>query len=212
MDSDEVKSALKRLAAILGAAIMLIAAILAAGVFYVSQKYSSGPPKKPATAQTQKETPVPEKGKEEKPLVSWEENGVEFSLTDVSLGKIAASPSLWKIPGVSYSVGDEIYALVLDLKIKILDPFGTSVPFNLRRLLNEAGELMAPNTKEFIFSDSGSNFGKPNQIYENQKVIFVVPESAKEFIITTGGKTNIFFTITVQPDGALKVEKELELG
>ncbi len=210
MESEEAKNALKKLAAILGAVVLVIAVVIAAGVFYVSKKYPSPPaggPKK--TSPAQKESPAPE---QEKYQVFWEENGVEFSLTGVSLGKIPASSGLWKIPGVSYSAGEEIFALVLDLKIKITEPFGTGVPLNLRRLLNEEGELLAPNTKGFVFPDSGGDFGKPNQIYENQKVVFVVPESAKEFNITTGGKTNIFFTITVSGDGSLKVEKNLEVG
>lgn len=210
MESDEAKNALKKLAAILGAAVLLIAAVLAAGVFYVSQKYKSGPPKK-TTPVVQKETPQAEQ-KEENFLLSWKEDGAELNLTAVSLGKISAPAGLWKIPGVSYAVGEEIHALVLDLKIKITDSFGATIPLNLKRLLNEAGEFQSPNTKGFVFPDSGGDFGRPNQIYENQKVIFVVPEGTKEFNITTGGKTNIFFTVTVQLDGTLKVAKELEVG
>ena len=211
MESEEAKDVLKKMAAILGAAIMLIAAVLAAGVIYVAYKYPSGEPKKSPSVPLIPPT-AGEQEKEENPLVFWEENGAEFSLIGVSLGKIPAPSGLWKIPGVSYSVGEEIFALVLDLKIKITEPFGAGVPLNLRRLINEEGELLSPNTKGFVFPDSGGDFGKPNQIYENQKVIFVVPETTKEFNITTGGKTNIFFTITVLDDGSLKVEKPLEIG
>ncbi len=140
--------------------------------------------------------------------VSWEEKNVKFSLTKVSLGKISAPFNLSKLSGGKYNTGEEVYALVLYLKINTSKMNSSQcIPLNIRRLINEEGDLLAPNTKQFYFPDSGGCIAMPNKTYFDQKIIFVVPEQEKEFHITTGGQLNMFFTITVLENNNLKVEK-----
>jgi hypothetical protein len=111
--------------------------------------------------------------------------------------------------GRAYPAGSEVYALTLHLKISNNLTYGqASVPMNLRRLLNEEGDLAAPSMKQFVFPGTGGSGINSNITLSDQKVVFVVPETDKEFIITTGGSSGIFFSVTVQSDGSIKVNKE----
>lgn len=202
---------------------LITAVALASGAGYAAYKYFK-PAKKPA--------------RQEKPLVKiaepaikevsfsypypvfWEEDGFQFTLTKVGLGKISAPANLFKSSGFSfffsdyYKLGELVPALILTFKIEVLPEhkFSVCVPMKMRRLLNEEGDLAVPNSKQFVFPESRDCHAKPNATYENQRVIFVVPEAEKEFYITTGGKTDMFFTITVTEDGSLKVETLIEKG
>ncbi len=137
--------------------------------------------------------------------LSWQEDGISYSLAGVSLGRIVAPPGLIKTSVENFNPGEEIYALTLVFKIKSSQD--ASVPMNFRMELNEEGDMAVPNTRQFMFPGTGGQLAIQNITYTDQRVIFVVPESQKVFNITTGGKSNIFFTVTVLENGQLKVEK-----
>jgi len=144
--------------------------------------------------------------------VSWTEKGADVDLIGVSFGDMVVTnySALYNYsdPKTSaYKVGEKIHTLILHLKINThnsVDCF----PLNLRRLLNEEGDLLSPNTSQFRFK-SGGCFMDANQVYPDNQVIFVVPETEREFYITTGGASNIYFTITILADGSVKVQNEV---
>ena len=139
--------------------------------------------------------------------LSWKETDIEewksadFSLIEVSLGKRTV-PSF--IYSSSYKPDEKIYALTLYFKIKTYGSGDVGVCYspNFRLVLSEEGDLMSPINNRF-----NAECLKRDRTYLDQEVIFVVPETEKEFYITTGGRSNIFFTVTVSENGDLEVEK-----
>jgi len=126
---------------------------------------------------------------------------LDYSLTQISLGEREV-PSFIP-PSSPYKPGDRIYALTMYLKVKTSSySIGLCPEVDFRMELNEEGDLMSPVNAYF---NNECFWG--NQTYNNQEVVFVVPESQKQFNITTGGKSNIFFTITVLQNGDIKLEK-----
>lgn len=146
--------------------------------------------------------------------LTWTENADEFALTGVTLGEIDAMPDMINgSTGQPYPNGAKVYALTLVLKISTGDS-QMCLPVNMRRVINEAGDLAQPNTAAYGFLDvRGGNIQDqlrcpaPNSVFDNQKVVFVVPQTDTQFTFTTGGSSNIFFFVSVQNDGTLKVEK-----
>lgn len=67
--------------------------------------------------------------------------------------------------------------------------------------------LAAPLNKRFNEGCFGDN-----QTYYNQEVIFEVPSDKKEFVITTGDDSNIFFTVKVLDNKDIEVVKEVPVG
>lgn len=150
--------------------------------------------------------------------VTWEESGIKFFLTGVLIGKIKApaypyySPNpyqprppsyLKKSSGGTYLVGEEVHALVLKLKITFPVISGRNSiacpSFSVRRVVNEEGDMVAPNHSQF-FLESGGCQGTPGVTYFDQPVIFIVPEGEKDFLFTTGGQSNVFFNIALKND------------
>ncbi len=76
---------------------------------------------------------------------------------------------------------------------------------NLRRLVNEEGDLAEPITRQFVFRDTGGCLTRANATYY-QSVDFAVPAQEKSFTITTGGASNIFFSVSVTGDNKLQLE------
>ncbi len=138
--------------------------------------------------------------------VSWEEQGARFSLTGVSLGQRSASGLFNTVTGDYYKSGETIYALTLYLKIKTVREGDISL--QVRRAINEEGDLVPPNNRQFFFPGSGGTMAIGNSTFLDQQVVFTVLESEKEFIINTGKYSNIFFTVTVLKDGSLSVSKD----
>lgn len=133
---------------------------------------------------------------------TWKEDRrkADFSLTAVSLGE-RTIPSFVYSP--AHEPGDEINALTLYFKINThWENVGVCVSTNLRMILNEEGDVLAPINNRF-------NAGCPSgdRTYFDQEVIFVVPETEKAFTLTTGRESNVFFTVTLLESGHLKVEK-----
>ncbi|MEK7195122.1 MAG: hypothetical protein AAB655_00305 [Patescibacteria group bacterium] len=129
--------------------------------------------------------------------IGWTDGNAKFEVTGAELGKISAPPNLVSYEkGVSYPQGSEINALVLTLRV-MTDKSGC-VPLDTRRVLDEAGNMVSPNTKSFSFPDSGGCFAKEKTTYSNQRVIFVVPESMSDFIISTGGQEDIYIEVVLE--------------
>ncbi len=144
--------------------------------------------------------------------LTWDEGADRLDLTGVTLGELQATPDIVDVgAGRPYPDGAKIYALTLILKIST----GNSqmcLPLNMRRVINEFGDLAQPNTTTYDFPDVRGPQVKgycpsPNSTFDNQKVIFAVDGAEKQYALTTGGRSNTFFFITVQDDGTLKVEK-----
>lgn len=137
-------------------------------------------------------------------LVSWVEGPVLLSLTEASLGTISAPRGIRKFSGFgNYNEGEKIHALTLYFKIKTGDDY-YSVPLRIRRETNEEADLIKPNTQQFMFPDSGGMQASPETIYTNQKIIFVVPETEKEFYFTI---SDFYFSITAEGN-QLKLKRE----
>ena len=138
--------------------------------------------------------------------LSWEQDGVRLAVTGLTLGRMPVPSGLLRLDGKdSYKTGEEIYALTLAVKVAA-ENAPECVRVNFRRLLNEEGDLMAPNTRSFSFVDGSGCIPKAGGIYIDQQVTFVVPESEREFTLTTGGQSNVFFVASVKDDGTLTVE------
>lgn len=132
--------------------------------------------------------------------VVWTEGSTELSLTGISLGRTSVSAG-------------QIYALTLRLKISNGSRVSAeTVPLNIRRLTNEEGDFAPPDTPRFVFSDTGGDAINRNATYSDQPVVFKVGETERQFELTTGGASNIFFSVTVSYDGAVSVEKEPTSG
>ena len=139
--------------------------------------------------------------------VFWNENSADISLTGLSLGTLTVPKfALKKADGNFYAAGEKAYALTLHFEIKTGTTAPDCVPMSLRMQRSDTGGLVAPNTEQFVFPGSNGCQPKENMTYENQRVVFVVPEGQKSFTITTGGRSNILFT--VRADGnQLEVER-----
>jgi len=144
--------------------------------------------------------------------ISWKQNGIDFFLTGVSFGKTLAPEKLKKASGDYYELGEEVNALILIFKIMNTQNKYECANLNIRRVVNEEGDMVVPNTDQFHLPGSGGCMMENNTFYSNQKVIFVVPEDEKSFTITSGGTSNILFTINVlEADGIVRQQSDLQL-
>lgn len=155
--------------------------------------------------------------------ISWHaggEAGAIFSLTGLVLGNIAAPPNTIKSYEVgNYETGENIYALVLIVKIKMddnKDKWGRNptAPITIKRVINEEGDMLSPNTKQFFFPGTGGMSSPPSASYLDQKIIFVVPKEEREFYIQTLGdkNTDAVFKVYISNDNELKVEPPATQG
>lgn len=114
----------------------------------------------------------------------------------------------WKDSEVTFVLtGAALDASTLTLRLTVTTPnYAICAPLRLRRLVNEAGDLMAPLTKGFSFPDTGSCTGSARTTYENQEVVFAVRRENAPFIFTTTGSANLFFIISLSENGTLSVE------
>ena len=145
-------------------------------------------------------------------VISWKEDGIDFFLTGISFGKTVAPERLKKLSGEYYNSGEEINALTLTFKIANTQNKYKCADINIRRVINEEGDMIHPNTDQFHFPGSGGCMMENNTSYQDQKVIFVVSEDEKNFVITSGGTSNVLFTINVlEADGIVREQPALEL-
>jgi hypothetical protein len=145
--------------------------------------------------------------------LAWNEGADKFDLTGATLGEIGATGDIMNAStGQPYPAGAKIYALTLILKISTGANSASCLPINMRRVVNEEGDLAQPDTTSYDFPDvrGGSLRGycpAPNSIFDNQKIIFAVSGDERQYTLTTGNGTNIFFFVTAEDDGTLKIEK-----
>lgn len=145
--------------------------------------------------------------------IDWQEGFGHIYLTDIYIGKIEAPQNLSKSSqGGLYPAGTELAAVVFTFKITIsgISPNSYCIPVNMRRLLNEEGDLEPPSNSQFQFSANGvASCALNNTTYQNQKVIFVKSADDKDFEFTTGGASNIFFSVSILKNGKIKIAKEI---
>lgn len=152
--------------------------------------------------------------------VSWEEENAEFSITGAELGYITVPPqgdpiknpiqTLFRADGGAYKEGERFYGLTFYLRIDAKKSEPIIPP--MRRIIDELGGLAAPASRFIIFSDQPLIFGfiaTANTTYLNRKLIFEISENWRqegdEFLFTTGGTSNIFFTVKPLLNKDLKI-------
>ncbi|MDP2598545.1 MAG: hypothetical protein Q8P49_01805 [Candidatus Liptonbacteria bacterium] len=143
--------------------------------------------------------------------VSWEDSGVQFDLTAVSLGKKTYPASSLlnlesPVPGSSYyTEGQMVNTVTLIVKVSNKTTYDNDCArLAVRRVTNEEGDVAPPNISKFNFP-SGSCGIDANTTYVGQEIPFVVSGADKDFTFTTGGSSNIFFSISAE-NGAVRVE------
>lgn len=122
---------------------------------------------------------------------SFNELGIKFDLMGVSLE----------------NASEESNNLVLSFKIFNTTDKALCVENNFRLEINEDGEMLHPNDKQFHFPKSGGCIIEDHVSYSDQKVIFNVSKEDRSFGITTGKNTNIFFNIDILENGEIEIEK-----
>lgn len=143
--------------------------------------------------------------------VSWVEGGIQFDLTGVSLGK-RAYPASNLLNMDSSASGQNFYPpgwvgnlLIFSVKVSNKTQAGNScAPLTMRRVVNEEGDMAPPNIAKFNFPSGGCGIDA-NTTYTGQEIPFVVPETENEFTLTTGGSSNIFFSVSAA-SGTIRVE------
>lgn len=77
----------------------------------------------------------------------------------------------------------------------------------LRRLIDEEGNLAPPENANgaFLQDEEGKCIAVPNAAFPDQKVVFAIPAAEQELLFTTGGQSNIFFSVTIRGDGTVDV-------
>ncbi len=120
----------------------------------------------------------------------------------------APYPVNWSDGGAAFSItGARSTGNQITLLLNIQTGAATScVPVDLRFVTDEAGDLQAPDTAQFIFSDTGSCQGRPNTAYNNQSVTFTLNASATSpFLFTTGGASGTFFEVATNTAGGVDI-------
>lgn len=128
---------------------------------------------------------------------------VKVALTSVRLGKYVLSKPVMiflNTYGRMGQVGEEFFGLTL--KFKAIVP-GTRCYINplFRRFFSDTGDLKFPTIDQLSFQSCVTDATL------DAEVMFAVSESDREFIITNGGLTPIFFKLTALPDHTIKFEK-----
>lgn len=140
---------------------------------------------------------------------NWGNFKASFALTGVSVGTTTLQATTY-MPPVPYKAGDEVYAIIFIFKIATIDTHnhegGDCVHQNVRRIVNEAGDLSTP--LEPMWYSQGGCLSVLDATYDNVKLTFVVPESEQPFSFTSGGKSNIFFEVSMSDDGGVNVGLE----
>ena len=143
-------------------------------------------------------------------MFTWYEDSVEISLANAYIGKTIAPYGTQNNEGGVYGVGETVYALTLSLSVKTGET-DACIPNNVKRVLDESGATIAPNTEDLQFIYSGGCF-VPAQTEAFVDIVFIVDPTETVFTIKTGGTDNKTFIIEKTNDGAVVVDNTLEVG
>lgn len=139
--------------------------------------------------------------------LTWTEGGVTYSLTGITLGDVPATKYVNKDALSFYTEGEPVHAIVLYVKLRT-DENGGNADMTMRRVINEEGDMVAPNMNQFYLPESSGAAMRENTTQTDQPIYFLVGSGGQEFIFTTGGTSNKFFTVRVLPNRTLSIEVE----
>ena len=144
------------------------------------------------------------------PMVEWNDGLLEFSIVNAYIGKIIAPYGTLKEGGGLYRVGDTIQAVVLSMSVQTGDT-AACAPLDIKRVIDESGVSVAPNMEDLQFVYTGGCYiPEHTQAYSN--IIFVVNPGENMFIFNTGGINSKTFILEKDTDGAVIIDKSLEVG
>lgn len=123
-------------------------------------------------------------------------------------------PLSWTEGNASLSImGAELQGNQLIFKLAVaMGNAMACVPLNVRMLIDEEGHLAAPITQQFTFPESDSCNGAPGATYTDQQVVFNVDPTTMPIFFTTGGASNIFFSVATSTDGGLSITRPSASG
>lgn len=81
------------------------------------------------------------------------------------------------------------------------------VPVNVRLVSDESGTLRAPDAPSggtFAFPDTQTCNGSPGALY-SESLVWKIGSVASPFLLTTGGASNIFFTVATSSSGGVDI-------
>ena len=142
------------------------------------------------------------------PLV-WREPGATFSLTGISLGDLTVpADNIWYQPPDAgpYGAGTILHGIILWVQITMDNTPGAYANQTLRRITNEQGNMAYPNATRFMVPGTGVA-GADGTTYKDQQIVFVLSPNETLFTFTTGGTSNIYFQVQVNPDNTLELIK-----
>lgn len=97
--------------------------------------------------------------------------------------------------------------LTFSLAIKMSN-VSECVPVNLRLVADESGTLMPPSSPTggtFTFPDTQNCGGTPGATYSQSVTFTVAPSVVAPFLFTSGGASNVFFTVATNTANRLDI-------
>ncbi len=127
---------------------------------------------------------------------------VKLSLLDVHASSISLGVETMTAPALAFNLGALIS--ISSSTGKICD---WKFPIYLRRVTDENGTLAPPQDSYFTPTENNTCIDPAKPIFLEKEIIFPVSASDNNLLFTTGGSSNIFFTIHVSPTGTIDVER-----
>jgi hypothetical protein len=124
--------------------------------------------------------------------VDWEDASTSFDLTGVAIGAVTSTDQV----ALTFKINNTVSPSSQETS--------NCVPLYIRRVLDEQGDLQAPDQNTWTLP--GDYCVQGNQAYFNQIITFPIMASETSFLFTTGGTSNIYFEIAVI-NGTLKVQQ-----
>ncbi|MGC9968545.1 MAG: hypothetical protein ABSC29_02325 [Minisyncoccia bacterium] len=118
--------------------------------------------------------------------VTWAEGHETFSIT-----------------GAAFQGNQITFSLAIEMS-----SVSECVPANLRLVTDESGTLEPPSSpagSTFTFPDTQNCGGTPGATYSQSVTFAVGPSVAVPFLFTTGGASNVFFTVATDTAGSVDV-------
>ena len=141
--------------------------------------------------------------------VTWEELSLTYTITGISLGTFSVPESeIVAVPGTDkeYAQGDKVPALVITLKVTNHSNNSACASMNIRRVINEEGDFGTPISRQFLFPSSGGCMVTALSS-ENQKIVFALEGTEKEYIVYVDNMPQLFFSIKPEGTDTLRIEK-----